>query len=578
MKKFTLLSLLMIFSIAIFAQSNLKNTNVLSSVKVDKVVNNLKSSKAVIDSLHYDAANNDGIGTGAAADFGIYAFHSAASLAGHNSVGNTITSVKFYINGVADVTGTELRIYSDQGVTLLYSQVWTAIEGWNEVVLTTPFAIPTTDIYIGCFLNASGGYPAGCDGATTPNPNGNWMDFSGWAHMDEISATLTFNWNIRAMVDGIVPPNPVAGCTPLAWNAGDIETATSATSGTFTLTNSAGGTLTVTSATDLSATTFSTTFVAGSVSLTTGQTYDFTFDFDPTVAGTFNETFSIVTNGGTVDITLDGMAHDPFGDMLGDFENISAFDIVFPGWVQHDVDAGATYTITGITYNNAGYTGSFQAFNPSLTTPSMATDAAIQPHGGAQFGACFASTTPPNDDWLVTPQHTVVAGDDVGMWVRSYTDAYGLEQYEVFISTATSDIADFTTSLSGGVLAADTIWTNVVYDLSAYVGQDVYVGIHCTTNDAFIFMIDDIVFGELVGISDAKAEIFSMFPNPTTGTLNITNAENADVVVYNMLGEVVLSVNNITRTIDISELAEGTYVVKVVTENNVSTQKVNLLK
>ena len=70
----------------------------------------------------------------------------------------------------------------------------------------------------------------------------------------------------------------------------------------------------------------------------------------------------------------------------------------------------------------------------------------------------------------------------------------------------------------------------------------------------------------------------SIYPNPTTGTLNITNAENADVVIYNMLGEVVLSVNNITRIIDISELAEGTYIVKVVSENNVTTQKVSLLK
>ncbi len=74
------------------------------------------------------------------------------------------------------------------------------------------------------------------------------------------------------------------------------------------------------------------------------------------------------------------------------------------------------------------------------------------------------------------------------------------------------------------------------------------------------------------------ANNINIYPNPTTGTLNISNAENADVVIYNMLGEVVLSVNNITRIIDISELAEGTYIVKVVTENNVTTQKVNLLK
>ncbi len=82
-----------------------------------------------------------------------------------------------------------------------------------------------------------------------------------------------------------------------------------------------------------------------------------------------------------------------------------------------------------------------------------------------------------------------------------------------------------------------------------------------------------------VDVNDVISELpISIFPNPTTGTLNITNAENADVVIYNMLGEVVLSVNNITRIIDISKLAGGTYIVKVVSENNVTTQKVNLIK
>ena len=75
-------------------------------------------------------------------------------------------------------------------------------------------------------------------------------------------------------------------------------------------------------------------------------------------------------------------------------------------------------------------------------------------------------------------------------------------------------------------------------------------------------------------------DFISIYPNPTTGTLNITNAENAAVYVYNILGEVVASIDNADAfsTIDMSNLSEGTYIVKILTDKNVITKKINLIK
>ncbi len=83
-----------------------------------------------------------------------------------------------------------------------------------------------------------------------------------------------------------------------------------------------------------------------------------------------------------------------------------------------------------------------------------------------------------------------------------------------------------------------------------------------------------------VGINNNTVKEINIYPNPTTGTLNITNAENADVYVYNILGEVVASINNAApfSTIDMSELSEGTYIVKILTDKNVITKKINLIK
>jgi len=68
-----------------------------------------------------------------------------------------------------------------------------------------------------------------------------------------------------------------------------------------------------------------------------------------------------------------------------------------------------------------------------------------------------------------------------------------------------------------------------------------------------------------VGIEDNLASEISVYPNPAYDFVTIANAENANIVIINMLGEIVATVNNASsnQTIDISRLATGTYFVKV---------------
>ena len=72
----------------------------------------------------------------------------------------------------------------------------------------------------------------------------------------------------------------------------------------------------------------------------------------------------------------------------------------------------------------------------------------------------------------------------------------------------------------------------------------------------------------------------SIYPNPTNGILNIKNAENSNIAIYNLLGELLISkkCNSAFSTINVSGLAEGTYIVKVVSEKNITTKKISVIK
>ena len=82
------------------------------------------------------------------------------------------------------------------------------------------------------------------------------------------------------------------------------------------------------------------------------------------------------------------------------------------------------------------------------------------------------------------------------------------------------------------------------------------------------------------GIKEANSSNFNIYPNPTTGIVNISGVKDAQVVVYNMLGAVVYNEANAsaTTTIDLSSFNAGNYIVKVINNDEVSTQKIVLTK
>ena len=338
----------------------------------------------------------------------------------------------------------------------------------------------------------------------------NTLPYGTYYFVFETYSTNTSSLNNKTFViDDIAGPYyPIptqASINLTSWNAGTLSPGDEARSGNiFTLSNVGTGTLTVISVTDLSGTDFSTNFNPN-ISLVYGQIHDFGFTYEPLDYGSDNVNFQIVTNGGTINIALSGSAQ--YAVLSDGFENYPNFALNFPPWTQYDGDVSPTYSISGVTFPNQGYTGSFIIFNPAGCSPSLA-GTPIDPHTGEKGAYCFAATTPPNNDWLISPQLNLNGNGTLSFWAKTYSSSYP-EWFKVLYSTTTNNYSAFTNYLAGSpttYIVAPTTWTQYTYTLPQNAK---YFAVQCVSNDAFIFMVDDFL------VTDQ-----SVPPPPTFGNLS----------------------------------------------------------
>ena len=89
--------------------------------------------------------------------------------------------------------------------------------------------------------------------------------------------------------------------------------------------------------------------------------------------------------------------------------------------------------------------------------------------------------------------------------------------------------------------------------------------------------VSAIVTVDFTDVIETEEVKVSVYPNPTTGVLNIfTNSDNYEYQVINCVGQVVLDGNANGRTsINVSELS-GVYFLRIVADGNVIVRKVTV--
>jgi hypothetical protein len=170
---------------------------------------------------------------------------------------------------------------------------------------------------------------------------------------------------------------------------------------------------------------------------------------------------------------------------------------------------------------------------------------------------------------LITPQVdlTAATASSLSFWAKSITDAFGLERFEVLLSTTGTAQADFTENISNGELQAPIgDYFEYSFDLSAYDGQQVYIAIHYVAQDSFLLLMDDfkVVDGTL-GVASNSFNNFNYFVN-ANNQLNLSaNTAMESLVVYNVLGQQVVSqkLANTNEIVNISALNAGLYIATV---------------
>ena len=190
----------------------------------------------------------------------------------------------------------------------------------------------------------------------------------------------------------------------------------------------------------------------------------------------------------------------------------------------------------------------YMIFVPSATTPALTTSV---PHGGLKMAASFASTTPPNNDWMITPQFN--NANELKFWAKSHTAQYGLERFKVGVSTTGTAPADFTIISGANYIQAPVDWTEYTYPLSSYGRTPIRIGIQCVSNDAFIFFVDDVLVTGIVDGDDPTAPVVvtslnTNYPNPfnpsTTISYSVKEALPVTIEIYNVKGQLVKTLIN----------------------------------
>lgn len=81
-------------------------------------------------------------------------------------------------------------------------------------------------------------------------------------------------------------------------------------------------------------------------------------------------------------------------------------------------------------------------------------------------------------------------------------------------------------------------------------------------------------------VESFSANDVNMYPNPTDGVINFCNVENANIEVINMMGQVVARIENASSnaSIDLSAVANGSYIVRIAKDGKISASKLNVIR
>ena len=284
-----------------------------------------------------------------------------------------------------------------------------------------------------------------------------------------------------------------------------------------------------------------------------------------------------------------------------DFESYTDFAISGIGnWQTLDLDLLDTYT-TGLpdgslyTWNNAYAPMAFQVFNPAVAGVSNATTGDevrnFDPKSGVKYMGAWGGeprsnnqVAEQNNDWLISPviNLTNATGSALSLWVKSLSNSFGLELYKIGvyegIGTPTAS-TDFTIISGATEIAAPyPDWEEKGWNLSAYDGKYIRIGIQCVSVNSLMLMVDDFkITAATLSNNEVLASQFSVLPNPVKDQIRISKGsdfEISNVKISDLNGRVVKTISGNVEVISLEDLTEGVYMMTIQSPSGIATKKI----
>lgn len=121
--------------------------------------------------------------------------------------------------------------------------------------------------------------------------------------------------------------------------------------------------------------------------------------------------------------------------------------------------------------------------------------------------------------------------------------------------------------------------TDATYTITDLVSSYYIVGVVAVYGDMESSVETvDFTYEKAVGINNANAFDFNIYPNPANNWVTISGAQNSSIQVISVTGNVVLMSDNTEKLakVNISELSSGVYFIKVTNDEGSAVKRLTV--
>jgi hypothetical protein len=217
----------------------------------------------------------------------------------------------------------------------------------------------------------------------------------------------------------------------------------------------------------------------------------------------------------------------------------------------------------------------------------------MQSRSAVQVDGVWQALTP--DNWLITPpiklNPITAAGQSIDLTFRvapgASTPAFRLEQYSVLVSYTDMEPASFDL-LYNETISEDHPQNSLLertVELSFYESQDVYIAFRhfgSTDKDRLLFSNVKVTFvGDNTSVEDPSLSQIKAYPNPVRDWLTIESGVNIkQIEMVGMLGNIVYrqDVHDTRTQFNVSDIPEGIYFLRALTDNGMVVHRVQVIR